>query len=65
MKLESLTIENFKSYKNKVQLNFPTSANDRSIYLIGGMNGHGKTGSSQLRVGFGGAGEKCGTPGLA
>lgn len=44
MRLRKLTIENYKSFQFPTEITFPAT-NDfgRNIYLIGGMNGAGKT----------------------
>ena len=43
MKFIKLTIENYKSFQFSTEIIFPVSSNGRSIFLIGGMNGAGKT----------------------
>lgn len=43
MKLIKLTIENYKSFQFATEISFPMSEDGRSIFLIGGMNGAGKT----------------------
>lgn len=43
MKFIKLTIENYKSFQFATEIAFPVAADGRSIYLIGGMNGAGKT----------------------
>lgn len=43
MKFIKLTIENYKSFQFATEINFPMTADGRSIFLIGGMNGAGKT----------------------
>lgn len=43
MKFRKLTIENYKSFQFPTEIVFPVSENGRSIFLIGGMNGAGKT----------------------
>lgn len=43
MKFRKLTIENYKSFQFPVTINFPESREGKSIFLIGGMNGAGKT----------------------
>ena len=43
MKFTKLTIENYKSFQFPTEINFPQSSPGKSIYLIGGMNGAGKT----------------------
>lgn len=43
MKFTKLVIENYKSFQFATDLNFPVSADGKSIFLIGGMNGAGKT----------------------
>ncbi len=43
MKFRKLIIENYKSFQFPTAIDFPQAENGRSIYLIGGMNGAGKT----------------------
>ena len=43
MKFLKLTIENYKSFQFATEINFPLSEDGRGIFLIGGMNGAGKT----------------------
>ncbi len=44
MRLQKLTIENYKSFQFPTEITFPTTEDGgRSIFLIGGMNGAGKT----------------------
>jgi DNA sulfur modification protein DndD len=43
MKFRKLTIENYKSFQFSTEIVFPSSEDGRSIFLIGGMNGAGKT----------------------
>ena len=43
MKFQKLIIENYKSFQFPTEIVFPTSEDGRSIFLIGGMNGAGKT----------------------
>lgn len=43
MKFRKLTIENYKSFQFPTEITFPTGEDGRSIFLIGGMNGAGKT----------------------
>ena len=43
MKFIKLTIENYKSFRYATEILFPASSDGRSIFLIGGMNGAGKT----------------------
>jgi DNA sulfur modification protein DndD len=43
MKFIKLTIENYKSFRFATEIAFPMAADGRSIFLIGGMNGAGKT----------------------
>ncbi len=43
MKLTKLTIENYKSFQFPTAIQFPQSGEGKSIFLIGGMNGAGKT----------------------
>lgn len=43
MKFRKLVIENYKSFQFPTEIVFPEGKNGRSIFLIGGMNGAGKT----------------------
>jgi len=43
MKFTKLKIENYKSFQFPTEIHFPQSISGKSIYLIGGMNGAGKT----------------------
>jgi DNA sulfur modification protein DndD len=43
MKFRKLTIENYKSFQFTTDIVFPVGEDGRSIFLIGGMNGAGKT----------------------
>lgn len=43
MKFRKFTIENYKSFQFPTELYFPDGENGKSIFLIGGMNGAGKT----------------------
>lgn len=43
MKFRKLTIENYKSFQFPTTIEFPDGSEDKSIFLIGGMNGAGKT----------------------
>jgi len=43
MRLIKLTIENFKSFQSATEIIFPFPEKGRNIFLIGGMNGAGKT----------------------
>jgi DNA sulfur modification protein DndD len=43
MKFRKLTIENYKSFQFPTEITFPWGEGGRSIFLIGGMNGAGKT----------------------
>ena len=43
MKFRKLTIENYKSIQFETEIRFPFGDDGRSIFLIGGMNGAGKT----------------------
>ncbi len=43
MKFRKLTIENYKSFQFAMEIAFPVGEDGRSIFLIGGMNGAGKT----------------------
>jgi DNA sulfur modification protein DndD len=43
MKFRKLTIENYKSFQFPTDIPFPIGEDGRSIFLIGGMNGAGKT----------------------
>ena len=43
MKFKKLIIENYKSFQFPTQIHFPQGNDGKSIFLIGGMNGAGKT----------------------
>ena len=43
MKFNKVTIENYKSFQYPTAIHFPQSSEGKSIFLIGGMNGAGKT----------------------
>ena len=43
MKFKKLAIENYKSFQFPTEIVFPMGEDGRSIFLIGGMNGAGKT----------------------
>lgn len=43
MKFRKLTIENYKSFQFPTEIAFPVGQDGRCIFLIGGMNGAGKT----------------------
>jgi DNA sulfur modification protein DndD len=43
MKFNKLTIENYKSFQFPTVIHFPQSGEGISIFLVGGMNGAGKT----------------------
>ncbi|MBW6485177.1 MAG: DNA sulfur modification protein DndD [Syntrophobacterales bacterium] len=43
MKFRKLIIENYKSFQFATEITFPIGEDGRSIFLIGGMNGAGKT----------------------
>lgn len=43
MKFNRVTIENYKSFQYPTVINFPQSSAGKSIFLMGGMNGAGKT----------------------
>ncbi len=43
MKFRKLIIENYKSFQFPTEIAFPVGEDGRSIFLIGGMNGAGKT----------------------
>lgn len=43
MKFRKFTIENYKSFQFPTEIFFPDADNGKSIFLIGGMNGSGKT----------------------
>ena len=43
MKFRKLTIENYKSFQFPTEITFPVGEDGRCIFLIGGMNGAGKT----------------------
>jgi len=43
MKLRKFVIENYKSFQFPTEIRFPDNDHGKSIFLIGGMNGAGKT----------------------
>ncbi len=43
MKFRKLAIENYKSFQFQTVINFPKCDKGKSVFLIGGMNGAGKT----------------------
>lgn len=43
MKFNKLTIENYKSFQYPTVIEFPQGGDGKSIFLMGGMNGAGKT----------------------
>lgn len=43
MKFNQLTIENYKSFQYPTTIRFPQSSEGKRIFLMGGMNGAGKT----------------------
>jgi DNA sulfur modification protein DndD len=44
MRITKITIENYKSFQFPTEINFPvTDVEGRNIFLVGGMNGAGKT----------------------
>ena len=43
MKFRKLVIENYKSFQFPTEIRFPDATDGKSIFLIGGMNGAGKT----------------------
>lgn len=43
MKFNKLTIENYKSFRYPTVIDFPQASEGKSIFLVGGMNGAGKT----------------------
>lgn len=43
MKFRKLTIENYKSFQFPTEIAFPVGDDGRGIFLVGGMNGAGKT----------------------
>ena len=43
MRFRRLVIEGYKSFQLPVEINFPQGNDDQSIFLVGGMNGAGKT----------------------
>ena len=43
MKFNKVTIENYKSFQYPTVISFPQSSEGNSIFLMGGMNGAGKT----------------------
>ena len=52
MKFRKLTIENYKSFQFATEICFPEGEDGRSIFLIGGMNGAGKTSIIRMIYGF-------------
>ena len=49
MRFRKLTIENYKSFQFPTEIAFPVGGDGRSIFLIGGMNGAGKTSITEQR----------------
>lgn len=43
MKIKRILIDNFKSFQYPTEIKFPSGDENKSIFLIGGMNGSGKT----------------------
>ncbi len=43
MKFKKITIENYKSFQFPTEIHFPQGDGGKSIFLVGGMNGAGKT----------------------
>jgi len=43
MRIKRLTIEGYKSFQYETTIEFPAGTDGKSIFLIGGMNGAGKT----------------------
>ena len=43
MRLLKLTIDNFRSYGNRTEIDFTAGDPSKPVFLIGGMNGAGKT----------------------
>ena len=43
MRIKRLSIENYKSFQFKTDINFPLGGGHNAIFLIGGMNGAGKS----------------------
>jgi DNA sulfur modification protein DndD len=43
MRFRKLSIENYKSFQFPTEISFPFGEDGRSIFLVGGMNGAGKT----------------------
>jgi DNA sulfur modification protein DndD len=43
VKFKKLIIENYKSFQFSTEIRFPQNATGKSIFLVGGMNGAGKT----------------------
>ena len=43
MIIKKIIIENYKSFQLPTTINFPFGAEGKSIFLVGGMNGAGKT----------------------
>lgn len=50
MRLVSLEVSNFKAFQGTHRVQFPAPANGRNIYVIGGLNGSGKTSLAQSIV---------------
>lgn len=52
MRIERVTFQNFRAYRGQVEVVFPPSADpERTVYLLGGENGAGKT-SLLMALGF-------------
>lgn len=43
MKIRKLSIDNYKSFRYLTTIDFPEGSGSRSVFLVGGMNGAGKT----------------------
>src|SRR4051812_25309247 len=52
VRIEKVAFQNFRAYRGRVEIAFPRSTDaERTIYLIGGENGAGKT-SMLMALGF-------------
>jgi DNA sulfur modification protein DndD len=43
MRFKKVTLENYKSFQFPTEINFPETTRERPLFLIGGMNGAGKS----------------------
>lgn len=51
MKLKKLTLEKYKSFQSPTEIAFPTGTAGKSLFLIGGMNGAGKSSIASYKWG--------------